>query len=301
MFDDQTTNPAGSPPQNLPMEPDDIFAGVDLPAHGTTTNSVGAPSIPNALDAGILKKKEAPTSTPAPVSRPEPRPIASGLAPAPASAPVSYIPQPVAPNQPVPNVTLPTVPAVYSMKEPILGKIILVIVLGVVLGGLGFGGWWVYNYMQSGGRIKDLTTKSAPDVIKGPGEEETAIPARTTADNVEAIPDVVPNTTTPAPTNNNVDVPAAMNNDKILFGEPVDSDKDGLDDVREQELGVDPNKADTDNDGLTDGDEVLIWKTNPLKADTDGDTYLDGDEVRHGYNPLGLGKLFNAVATSTKK
>ena len=103
------------------------------------------------------------------------------------------------------------------------------------------------------------------------------------------------------------DVTAKMNNDKILFGEAVDSDKDGLDDVRERELGTDPYNADTDKDVLSDGDEVIIWKTNPLNPDTDGDTYQDGQEVRSGYNPLGAGKLFNvpaststSTATSTK-
>ena len=93
-----------------------------------------------------------------------------------------------------------------------------------------------------------------------------------------------------------------MNNDKILFGEAVDSDKDGLDDVREKELGTDAYNADTDSDGLSDGDEVIIWKTNPLNPDTDGDSYKDGQEVRNGYNPLGAGKLIivtAGVSTST--
>lgn len=280
MFDDQTTNPVGGAPKNLPVEPDDIFAGVD--------KAVPAPTMPNALGAGVLKKIE--------IAEPAPRPAVF------TPTPVTAAPQPITPmvggavNQPAGNV-LPASPPMYAMKEPILGKIILVVVLGVVLGGLGFGGWWVYNYMQSGGLPTTTTTNVVPDAIVGPGGEETAIPAPTTADT-----NVVPDNTVPVTTNNN-DVPTQMNNDKILFGEAVDSDKDGLDDVREQELGTDPNKADSDNDGLTDGDEVLIWKTNPLKSDTDGDTYLDGDEVRNGYNPLGAGKLFNATTstvTSTK-
>jgi len=272
MFDDQTTNVAGGPPSNLPMEPDDIFAGVDTPTP--------ASAVPNALNAGILKKKEAP---PLVAPTPAPRPMA------PTAKPVA--PVPGLPNQPTSNMP-PATPPVYAMKEPILGKVILVVVLGVVLGGLGFGGWWVYNYMQSGGQIKETVTETVPSVIEGPSGEETAIPAPATSD--ENI--VVPETTATVPAGN-TDVPAQMNNDKILFGEPIDSDKDGLDDVREQELGTDPNKADTDNDGLTDGDEVLIWKTNPLNPDTDGDSYLDGEEVRNGYNPSGPGKLFTATSS----
>lgn len=43
---------------------------------------------------------------------------------------------------------------------------------------------------------------------------------------------------------------------------------------------------DSDNDELSDSDEIFIWKTDPYKADTDGDSYLDGDEVVNGYDPL---------------
>ncbi|MBI5221637.1 MAG: hypothetical protein HY979_02435 [Candidatus Magasanikbacteria bacterium] len=71
----------------------------------------------------------------------------------------------------------------------------------------------------------------------------------------------------------------------------IDSDLDGLSNDEEKNLGTDPNKIDTDGDGITDYDEVKIYHTNPLKADTDGDGYSDGAELRRGYNPLGPGKL----------
>lgn len=87
------------------------------------------------------------------------------------------------------------------------------------------------------------------------------------------------------------DVSTEINNDKILFGEQVDSDRDGLDDAREKELGTDPYNSDTDADELSDYDEVVYWKTDPLKVDTDGDGFNDGREVKAGYNPLGVGKL----------
>lgn len=65
-----------------------------------------------------------------------------------------------------------------------------------------------------------------------------------------------------------------------LAGGELDSDGDGLLDTRENELGTDPYDADTDDDGLSDGEEVNLYRTNPLVADTDMDALLDGAEVR---------------------
>ncbi|GEM_PF-2226595 len=69
-----------------------------------------------------------------------------------------------------------------------------------------------------------------------------------------------------------------------------DTDRDGLTTQEEKKFGTDPHNPDTDGDGLTDGDEVHVYRTNPLKADTDGDGFKDGEEVRKGYNPNGPGK-----------
>lgn len=66
----------------------------------------------------------------------------------------------------------------------------------------------------------------------------------------------------------------------------LDDDNDRLINVKEAELGTDPLLPDTDKDGLTDGEEVLVWLTDPLNADTDGDGLSDGDEVlKFGTNP----------------
>lgn len=71
----------------------------------------------------------------------------------------------------------------------------------------------------------------------------------------------------------------------------LDTDKDGVRDIDEKRYASDPNKADTDDDGLNDYLEIFQYKTKPNIADSDGDTYLDGDEVEHGYDPNGPGKL----------
>jgi hypothetical protein len=76
----------------------------------------------------------------------------------------------------------------------------------------------------------------------------------------------------------------------------LDADADGLPDSFEVLIGTDPSDADSDNDGLTDYQEVA-WDgddsaldpeadTNPLAADTDGDGLNDGDEVNlYATNP----------------
>jgi len=81
--------------------------------------------------------------------------------------------------------------------------------------------------------------------------------------------------------------------EEAVVSPPIDSDLDGLSDEEEKRIGTDPFRADTDNDGLFDNEEVNIYKTNPLIKDTDMDGYIDGVEVRAGYNPKGPGRLLN--------
>ena len=63
-----------------------------------------------------------------------------------------------------------------------------------------------------------------------------------------------------------------------------DTDGDGLSDGYERDnheaLGLDPTKKDTDGDGLDDGLELRLG-TRPNVADSDNDGLLDGQEVRH--------------------
>ena len=57
-----------------------------------------------------------------------------------------------------------------------------------------------------------------------------------------------------------------------------DSDGDGLYDVLEDYLGTDKNNPDTDNDGLTDFEEIYNTFTNPTKYDTDNNSICDANE-----------------------
>lgn len=236
MFENQSPQ-SSEPPSNLPL--DDMLAGVEKESEP----QVSTP--PDALEAGVLKKKE-------PMSAPQSTPL--------------YTP-PAQQSQP---------PVSYSVKKPMLGKIFTFIIILVILGGIGFGGWWLYEtYIKTG-------------VLFGKKQPST---------NGTDLPPSRELPLTPPPATSSVTTD--ISNDTILFGEQTDSDKDNLDDRREQELGTDSTKPDTDSDGLNDGDEVIIWRTNPLKPDSDDDGYKDGEEVKNGYNPIGPGKLLNPTTPSS--
>ncbi len=239
MFDDNNFSNS-APPQNLPVdEPKDMFGDVDEEKKEEP---------PNALRAGMLKKKEE----------------------------VNY----------GDFKEEEEIEKVQVVKEPVLGKIILIVLIGVLLAGIAIGGFWLYdNFLINKDKVIIIDETNEDMIVEVEKQEEI-------------IPDEIIVTTT------SEDAITDMIIDEVLFGEPVDSDKDGLDDVREIELGTDPLNPDTDGDGLIDGDEVIIWKTDPLNPDTDGDGYLDGLEVKSGYNPLGTGKLFseeknNSLTTNT--
>ncbi len=100
------------------------------------------------------------------------------------------------------------------------------------------------------------------------------------------------------PINTDTDADGVLDGDEVAAGSdpldgadvpsttsPDDADGDGFLDAQELELGTDPSDPDTDDDGLTDGDELFVFATGPLNPDTDGDGVLDGDEINNGTDP----------------
>jgi hypothetical protein len=76
---------------------------------------------------------------------------------------------------------------------------------------------------------------------------------------------------------------AASEATALWLGE--DDDLDGLTNEEEVEQGTLPDQADTDEDGLTDFEEINDHQTNPLEADSDSDDLSDGDELAVGSDP----------------
>jgi len=77
-----------------------------------------------------------------------------------------------------------------------------------------------------------------------------------------------------------------------------DPDHDGLNNLQEFQNGTDPNNPDTDGDGLTDGQEVLIYHTSPVLFSTDGSGIPDGIEVQTGTLGGSLSAKLAAALTS---
>lgn len=272
-------------PGNLPVgEPEDIFGGTEpaeppaaspAPSAAPVAEEAMAEAPPEtarpatALEAGVLRPKTATAAPPAMFEEPftvpplesvgEAGPISPGVPPPAGAAPAS--PAEMAPTK-GPSVS-------RGIMTAIIGGVVLLIVLG--------GGWWIYASFVRGGGPDEIFEAAPPAPL--PAEESPAAP-------VAPPPAAVPEVTREAI------------GETILFGEPIDTDADQLDDDLEQTLGTDPNNWDTDGDELSDGDEKLVWETDPLNPDTDGDSYSDGQEVRSGYSPTGPGRLFQPPTTT---
>ncbi len=320
MFEDQQNDPKQAP-VNLPTgEPEDIFAGTDdgpdLPEppafapSGTPVAPPPAPAEPSALGAGVLRPKTAgsaamPTPAPAP-ARPDPIASEPGLSPIQPTTPAAPATPGMAPVPPVARTAppaqgqyqyqpptpprMPTAPgsmegqasADQLIKKPVGSrKLVSFIIALVVITIIVIGVATVYFTII---RKPEIPT-SFEGLIKTTTEEpEFVEPEVTEPEEVEQPETTIVEEKIPTP--EEID-------EQILFGEKIiDTDSDGLDDVRENSIGTDPLNWDTDGDELSDGDEVIIWKTNPLNVDTDGDTYEDGLEIKNGYSPTGPGKLF---------
>lgn len=264
MFEDTPpAAPRSSPPQNLPLEPEDILAAVE----GAAAPAVTAPERPDALEAGKLKKKVAEASA-----------LGAELLPK-AEGNIAVLPEE------------------YATRGPIIGKVVMGVLAVLFVGIVAWGGWWMWK------------KRAAPAIEPAPA----VAPAGAT------LPALSPVTST------NAEDVRQMENDSLLFGEPRDTDRDGLDDVREGERGTGVNNPDSDNDGLLDGEEVVtfrtdplnvdtdsdglpdrsetkVWNTDPLNPDSDSDGHSDGKEIYNAFNPLGAGKLVNlppGVTTAT--
>lgn len=64
-----------------------------------------------------------------------------------------------------------------------------------------------------------------------------------------------------------------------------DLDGDGISNAEEKSVGSDPQRVDSDFDGLSDYLEIRTYLTSPTMVDSDGDGVWDGKEVSLGRDP----------------
>lgn len=170
----------------------------------------------------------------------------------------SVAPAPVLQTTPKPSLSKGEEIGSATEKRPFPWKLVVLFVAIVAVVGLAF--FLSMKILNS----RTPVTPAAPVETTQPVVAEEA-----------PVPTPPVEQTTPAPTED----------------QTMDTDKDGLSDMREAQLGTNPNLPDTDADELFDKEEVDVYQTNPLNPDTDGDTFKDGVEVKGGYNPSGPGKL----------
>jgi hypothetical protein len=288
MFDDHA--PQGGVPNNLPVgNADDMFSSVDkveeTPATPPTSQSTSPEqeAQPSAVGAGVLSPKapEAQTQPQQPVAPPmSPEPIVTpNMATSVVAPPMSTTPKTQPPQG---------APQNFPTKGPGTAKILMMVLISVVGLALIAGAiWYAYSSVTNKQNnntqvISDLENNSdldASDVDLSGDIFAT--------DNINDDLDTNLATSTEPEKTDDEKI-----DDALIFGQLIDTDGDGLDDVREADLGTDPKNWDSDGDDLSDGDEVIIWKTQPLNPDTDDDGFKDGAEIKGGYNPVGPGKLF---------
>jgi len=322
MFDDIQQPPAGggSTPPNLPLgEPEDIFASSDrTPSHVLGSSdlsqaSVSPPSPTTALGAGVLKPRQSVEQFSQ--ENPSTNPLSSGsgtptldnqevittrhtagiTSPAGASSVSESLHTPPGVSDGSKE-TIHTPPAELLDAAQHTPSLQSVSVNADAFEEKPFGAKKVFISISIIIVVILLGVGSFWIYSSFMRAGDTAIiPSVTLPSDIDVITPPVDTITPPVVTSTDV-----SEEDRLLFGDPVDTDGDGLTDMDEILLyGTDPLKIDTDGDGLSDWEEVHIWNTDPLNPDTDGDGYSDGQEIRNGYNPLGPGRLFEVPTTTT--
>jgi hypothetical protein len=126
------------------------------------------------------------------------------------------------------------------------------------------------------------TISGAPDptAIGGTAPESTGAAAPGTGTTPPP-----PATEPPAPTTTEPPAPTTEMEPATTEAGPTDADGDGLTDEHEDGIGTDPDDADSDDDGLSDGVEINDNGSSPLDVDTDDDGIDDNEKAAYGTNP----------------
>lgn len=171
-------------------------------------------------------------------------------------------------------------------------KFILILLLSALI--LGAAAYLIYSkFIRSAGQettapvVSPTVTSTTSNPVQP--NAEVVVPASEQPAETQPTSTPLEGAASSTQASSTLEQPAATETPAVTA--PIDSDGDSLTDTEEEALGTKINLIDSDFDGLSDYEEVKVYKTNPLNPDSDGDGYKDGDEVKSGYNPNGAGKL----------
>ncbi|MBA3450392.1 MAG: hypothetical protein H0T18_04185 [Chloroflexia bacterium] len=177
----------------------------------------------------------------------------------------------------VPGGALPTLAVILDGRAEVTTEAGDVISLGAGEA-LSLEGPLVITAAENGADVVAVYTGPAvPPLTQGAATPAAGVRVIESAEDVEATASASPVVATAT---------AEPSEDEPSAAASTDADEDGLNVDQEAELNTDPALADTDEDGLTDGQEALEIGTAPLAPDTDDDGILDGDEIAQGTDPL---------------
>lgn len=233
MFDEQNQNPGA--PKNLPAEPVDMFAGVEKD-EGPAKISPASP--PDALAAGLLKKKDEVTASP----------------------------------------HLTKIDNDLKMSTPVLGKVLMFLAVILLLGGLAYGVWWFVDGKNKSAKLPvtptNQTNQSQTFQTSGTNNtasNSTSIPAQINNDQIlfgqavdsdkDGLDDVREKEIGSDPQKIDTDNDGLNDGDEVIVYKTgplvADTDNDGLSDGDEVLIWrSNPLNPDTDGDSYQDGEEI---------------------------------------------
>jgi hypothetical protein len=236
------------------------------------------PSAPAAPQQPIVPPAPSAPQPPTPPTAAAPQPLTDMFAGLDAGLGSPVPPMGVNPAQPGGAATgMNPEPSGGSRKYFIVGFLVLLLI-GIVV-----GGYFAY------GKFSAMVNKDGeqPGTVETPVETakpDTTTPATTTKPAVETA-DTASGTTGSSTATSTATTTSPLSADTATTSPSATSTAAAP--------AADRTK-DSDNDGLTDYEEVNFYKSNPAVGDTDGDGFLDGAEVKNGFNPLGAGKMIDS-------
>ncbi|MBC7406247.1 MAG: hypothetical protein H7230_02130 [Candidatus Parcubacteria bacterium] len=276
------TQPLTPAPQQInpvPVDPSLVYESVTYPqANFEDYKSIYNPSQPN-LDTGIIPN--------------------SGISQVDGTYVDSTLIDPTAPGLDLKDdAHAGDIPTESKSRRWLFALIALVLVLLFV--GLGAYAWWSASQRKAGVNPQSTSSISVSSSSQNGDSMGTSEPTRSARSVVVVFND--PNgpkpadvakkdtleTLTPDFLKQNFEPVKVVQEkcaDNSICGLDADPDKDGLTNIQEQAYRTNPNKADSDDDGIADGDEVNIYNTDPTKSDSTNSGYSDFAKIKACNDP----------------